>query len=226
MASTEQVDPVDTVTPILKSSTFPILKSSKLPTLRSNELPILITSELPISKFNKHISNDNSNDFLDFDPRHTSFFSANPEELQLLPHDDPNIHGKYIPAPNADILASTEQVDPVDAVLPIFKLNNIFKSVIPIFKSDTIVKSVLPILNDDHADILAYTEQVNPVDSVLPTLAPSDDDFLDFENVDDAREEAFHNSPQYGFYGTLTRWQPLQETSFTKSCIQSLSTPS
>ena len=26
---------------------------------------------------------------VNFDPCHTSFFSANPEKLQLLPHDDP-----------------------------------------------------------------------------------------------------------------------------------------
>jgi len=51
------------------------------------------------------------------------FKSTNPGQQQIIPHAASNIHGDYIQAATTDILASTERVDPVDAVLPILKSN-------------------------------------------------------------------------------------------------------
>jgi len=56
----------------------------------------------------------------DVDPNDTSFFSTNPEQHQLLPHDDYNIQGEYIKAHNTDI-ASTERDPTVDAGIPILQ---------------------------------------------------------------------------------------------------------
>ena len=48
----------------------------------------------------------------DVDPNDGSFLAANPEQLHLLPHDDYNVHGEYIRAHTADMIATGNTDDP------------------------------------------------------------------------------------------------------------------